>query len=168
MSLLTEISGVFVKIVFASDMEIQLKRGLADRPAGRFNRVGQDALYLSPSEEAARVAMGGYVKEDDPGRVLLQYEVGGCNLYNLRHAGAANIYVQARQSWRDVYAAGQNPMSWDAADQVRELNHVGLIDPSRRKPDLWHVTLFRWNESDAPNVKRIGLPVPITVEPDYR
>jgi len=119
MSLLTEISGVFVKIVFAADMEIQLKRGLAQRPAGRFNLVGQDALYLSPSEEAARVAMGGYVKEDNPGRVLLQYQVGGCKLYDLRHAGAANIYAQARQSWRDVYAAGQNPMSWAFLRSVR-------------------------------------------------
>lgn len=166
--MLTEISGVFVKIVFASDLEIQLERGLAHRPAGRFTRVGQDALYLSPSDEAARVAMGGYVKDGDPDRVLLQYQVDGCKLYDLRHADAANIRALARQSWRDVFAAGQSPESWGAADQVRELNHVGLIDPSRRRPDLWHITLFRWNESEAPIVKRIGIPIPITVEPDYQ
>lgn len=168
MSLLTEVSGVFVKIVFASDLAIQLKRGLVDRPAGRFNRVGQDALYLSPSVTAARVAMGGYVKDGDPDRVLLQYQVDGCKLYDLRHADAAKIYAQARQGWRDVFAVGQSPESWGAADQVREINHVGLIDPSRRRPDFWHITLFQWNESEAPIVKRIGMPIPISVEPDYR
>jgi hypothetical protein len=56
-SLLTEIGGVFVKIVFANDVDVVLARGLRHRPAARFNRPGQDALYLSPDETSARVAI---------------------------------------------------------------------------------------------------------------
>lgn len=166
--MLTEVSGVFVKIAFASEVEIQLERGLPNRPPSRFNRVGQNALYLSPNEESARVAIGGYVKEGDPDRVLLRYEVDKCRLFDLRHPDAAETYALACQSWRDVLADGGSPKPWKAADHVRELNHAGLIDPSRRRPGLWHITLFRWNESDAPNVRRIGMPIPLTVELDYR
>jgi len=61
----TEIGGTFVNIAWADDPDIHLKRGLPDRPAARFNRIGQDALYLSPDEESARVAIGQYVAVGD-------------------------------------------------------------------------------------------------------
>ena len=164
--MLTEISGVFVKIAFASDVEILLERGLPNRPPNRFNRVGQNALYLSPNEESARVAMEGYVKEGDPERVLLRYEVDQCKLFDLRHPDAAEIHALACLSWRDVLAKGQSPKSWKVAEYLRESNYVGLIDPSRRRPGWWHITLFRWNENDAPYVKRVGMPTPIILAAD--
>lgn len=65
-----ELSGTFDKIVFESEMDKVLLRGLQGRPAGRFNRAGQDALYLSQSEQSAKVALSKYSKHDDPPRVL--------------------------------------------------------------------------------------------------
>lgn len=165
--MLTEVSGTFVKIAFAADGDIHLSRGLPDRPAARFNRPGQDALYLSPDEESARVAIGEYVRKGDPQRVRLQFEVSACTLLDLRHPQAASLYALAGQSWREALVRGEEPTSWHAADIIRESGPSGLIDPSRR-PGLWHVTLMRWNEPGAPVVQRIGTPTPLLVEPGFR
>ncbi|MGI9506064.1 MAG: RES family NAD+ phosphorylase [Geminicoccaceae bacterium] len=166
--MLTEIGGTFVKIAWANDPDIHLRRGLPDRPAARFNRVGQDALYLSPDEESARVAIGQYVAVGDAQRVLLTYEVEPCSLMDLRDPKLSDIYELARKPWRHAVRTGRAPSSWHAADRVRGDGHVGLIDPSRRRPGLWHITLFRWNEPGAPNVYRISEPNPIAIEPDCR
>ena len=166
--MLTEVSGKFVKIVWAEDPDIHLTRGSSDRPPARFNRLGQDALYLSPDVESARVAIGQDVKEGDRPRVLLTFEVQRCALFDLRAPEAADIYALASQPWRRLLAAHGEPSSWSAADQLRSDGYVGLIDPSRRRPGLWHITLFRWNEPGAPDVLQLGGAEPVRVFPDYR
>ena len=166
--MLTEVSGTFVKIVWADDPVIHLTRGAPDRPPARFNRLGQDALYLSPDVESARVAIGQDVKEGDRACVLLTFDVQQCALFDLRASEAANIYALASQPWRKLLAAGGEPSSWTAADRLRADRHVGLIDPSRRRPGLWHIALFRWNEPDAPSVIQVGRAEPVRVLPDYR
>ena len=166
--MLTAVAGTFVKIVFEGDTDIFLARGLSRRPPSRFNRTGEDALYLSPDETSARVAIAEYVKPGDPPRMLLRYEVAPCSLFDLRHPEAAEVYELARQNWRDAVARRQEPPSWQAADHIRKGGHAGLIDPSRRRPGLWHITLFHWNLPGAPMVRRIGAPEPITVDPDFR
>ena len=166
--MLTEVSGEFVKIVWADDPDIHLMRGAADRPPARFNRRGQDALYLSPDVESARVAIGQDVKADDPPRALLTFEVQRCALFDFRSPEASDLYELARQPWRKLLREGGIPASWQAADKLREDGHIGLIDPSRRRPGLWHITLFRWNEPHAPDVLRRGIAEPVTVIPDYK
>ncbi|WP_282604207.1 RES family NAD+ phosphorylase [Pelagibius sp. Alg239-R121] len=166
--MLTKVAGMFVKIAFASDADVFLARGQATRPVARFNRRGEDALYLSPDEISARVAMGQYVKPGDPPRVLIRYEVEQCDLFDLRHPDAASTYTLARQRWQDALARGEEPASWRAADEIRQAGHVGLIDPSRRRPGLWHITLMRWNEPGAPRVVPVGSPIPIEVDPGHR
>lgn len=166
--MLTYVSGSFVKIVWADDLDVYLNRDDPYRPPARFNRVGQDALYLSPNAESAKVAIGQDVREDDPPRVLLNFEVQKCALFDLRSVEAAAIYQLARRPWRSLVASGNQPSSWIAADELRRKGHVGLIDPSRRRPGLWHIALFRWNDEGAPKVRRLGQPKPISVTPDYR
>lgn len=166
--MLTEISGTFVKIVWADDPAVHLTRGAPDRPPARFNRPGQDALYLSPDVESAKVAIGQDVREGDRPRVVLTFEVQRCRLFDLRSPDAAKIYALASQPWRKCLASGGAPSSWRASDRLREDGHIGLIDPSRRRPGLWHIALFRWNEPDAPSVLQAGEAVPVSVAPDYR
>ena len=166
--MLTEISGSFVKIAWAADWDVHLTRCAPDRPPARFNRKGQDALYLSPDPDSARVAIGQDVKHGDPPRVLLTFQVDRCALFDLRRAEAADIYALASQPWRRLLAGGGRPPSWLAADRLRAEGYLGLIDPSRRRPGLWHIALFRWNEPGAPTIRRTGRPEPIQVEFDYR
>ncbi len=163
--MLTRVEGIFVKIAFADKADVFLLRGDPNRPAARFNKKGQDALYLSPDEASARVAMGQYVKPLDPARVLIRYRIEPCWLFDLRHNDTASLYALARQSWLPSFARGEAPASWQAADIVRQSGHVGLIDPSRRKPGLWHITLMRWNEPGAPHVQQLGNPQPIDIQP---
>lgn len=166
--MLTEVSGEFVKIVWADDPDVHLMRGAPDRPPARFNRLGQDALYLSPDVESARVAIGQDVNEGDRPRVVLTFQVERCALFDLRSPEAADIYAIASQPWRALLAAGGTPPSWHAADQLRKKEYVGVIDPSRRRPGLWHITLFSWNEPGAPSVLRQGDATPVSVSSDYR
>ena len=166
--MLTEVSGEFVKIVWADDPDVHLVRGAPDRPPARFNRLGQDALYLSPDVESARVAIGQDVNEGDRPLVVLTFQVERCALFDLRSPEAADIHAIASQPWRALLAAGGTPPSWHAADQLRENRYVGLIDPSRRRPGLWHIALFRWNEPGAPSVHRQGDVDSVSVSPDYR
>ncbi|MTH95441.1 RES domain-containing protein [Roseibium sp. RKSG952] len=145
-----------------------MKRGDPHRPPSRFNRPRQDALYLSPDETSARVAIGQYVTEANQERVLLTFEVRTANLLDLRHPEAIGLYEDARQSWIPVLEAGGEPPSWRAADRIRAMGFDGLIDPSRRRPGLWHVTLFRWNRPGAPTVRQIGAPKPLLLEIGFR
>ena len=101
----TEIGGLFVRIAFAGDAGVSLARGRPDRPAARFNRLGQDALYLSPDAASARVAIEQNVRAGDAPRVLQTFEVARCRLFDLRHPQAAEVYEQARQPWRAALAA---------------------------------------------------------------
>jgi len=161
----TDVEGTFVRIVYTDDTDIHLEQGHTHRPAARFNRAGQDALYLSPDERSARVAISGYVRWEDPPRVLIQFEVSSCSLLDFRHPDATDIYELARQPWQPSFKRGEAPISWQAADIIRDMGHMGLIDPSRQCPGLWHIALLKWNVPGAPTVRRIGEPIPISINP---
>ncbi|WP_439650025.1 RES family NAD+ phosphorylase [Gymnodinialimonas mytili] len=163
-----ELSGYFVRIELADANGRALQKGQPDRPPARFNRRGENALYLSPDAESAHVAIGGDVKSDDPPRVLARYKITRCKLIDLRSKDAAKLYELAKCPWRSALQRGEDPSSWTAADVVKASGAVGLIDPSRRRPGLWHLTLFRWNEPGAPNVSLSGPPMPFAVRPGYR
>lgn len=163
-----EVCGEFVKLALASEAHVALSRGMTGRPPARFNRLGQDALYLSPDAMSANVAIGQYIRPDDPPRVLLRFNVGRCRLFDLRHPDAAVIYVDAARPWQAPLAAGEDPASWRASDLLRAQGFIGLVDPSRRRPGLWHITLFRWNDGVGPDVRLVGPPEPFTPIPGLR
>lgn len=103
-----------------------------------------------------------YVRDFDPPRVLIHYEVQACQLVDLRHPNAEELRRLASQDWQGALRNGDEPASWQVVDTLRESNEVGLIDPSRKNVGSWHVTLLRWNETDAPRVTRVGEPVAIS------
>ncbi|GAA1415831.1 hypothetical protein AUR04nite_33010 [Glutamicibacter uratoxydans] len=55
--------------------------------------------------------------------------------------------------WQETVAEGGSPRSWLVRDQLIAAGANGLIDPSRTKPGLWHLVLFRWNMPDNPTVR---------------
>ena len=159
--MIIEVSGIFTKIAFATDEHIFLQRGASDRPAGRFNRPGQDALYLSQNFESARSALTRYVKSDDPERVVIQYNIEPCKVFDLRHPDSIDLLMSSRGNWQEAMENQAIPTSWEVADQIRDAGYVGLIDPSRQNPAAWHLVLFTWNEPNTPIVKEVGSRVPV-------
>jgi RES domain-containing protein len=157
----TEISGTFVRICSPDLIDQALKRNSPERPAARYNRHGQDALYLAVNEESARVALRKYAKHIDTPLVLVKYKVEACQLVDLRCESLSEYKALAGQNWQDAMAKNSEPTSWQVSDLLRSHQEIGLIDPSRKDPDVWHVTLFRWNEVGAPKVDSVGDPIPV-------
>ncbi|WP_170956109.1 RES family NAD+ phosphorylase [Cohaesibacter gelatinilyticus] len=99
---------------------------------------------------------------------MLTFCVSQCKLFDLRSDEARDVDRLASQSWMNALSRGEEPWSWVAADKIRSLGYDGLIDPSRRRPGLWHIALFRWNDDNAPQVELLGVPKQITLDLDYR
>jgi len=157
----TKVSGSFVRICGLEQAEIALDRNSKDRPAARYNRKGQNALYLTVNEETARVAMKKYKNRTSSPLYLFSYNVEACSLVDLRHPENNRYRDLAASDWLEAVKNNSEPSSWEVADILRGNDEIGLIDPSRKNPDSWHVTLFRWNEKGAPMVSLINDPKPI-------
>ena len=88
--------------------------------------------------------------------VLLEFQVEAHNIVDLRDPAvllAAGIdLADAVAPWQDIAKAGGEPSSWQVRRRLEALGANGLVDPSRKRPGLWHLTLFRWNGPDAPRV----------------
>jgi len=86
----------------------------------------------------------------------LEIEVEASRLVDLRdQESLARLGVNladATAPWQDLVASGQTPSSWRVRDKLIAAGADGLIDPSRTKPGLWHLVLFRWNVPGAPSV----------------
>jgi len=154
----THIDGVYVKITAADELKLVLSRSVAERPAGRYNRSGENALYLTVNEESARVALQKYKSSLPRKRLLVEYRVSPCRVIDLRSPAADRLKLLTVGDWKSQLANGIDADSWRVSDELRVSNEIGLIDQSRKRPECWHLVLFRWNEPDAPNVEMVGKP----------
>lgn len=64
--------------------------------------------------------------------------------------------ADARAPWQEFAASGGTPSSWLVRDQLVAADANGLIDPSRQRPGLWHLVLFRWNTPGTPTARVSG------------
>ncbi|WP_348255976.1 RES domain-containing protein [Vibrio parahaemolyticus] len=158
-----EVSGTYVRICPEDQVDIALLRNSRDRPEGRYNRLGQDALYLTPTEESARIALQKYVSNITSRMVLVEYEIQPCMLVDLRSAQLEKYRTMVAVNWQYELSKGKEPSSWHVADLLRSHNEIGLVDPSRKEPSSWHVVLFKWNERGAPTVRICSDPKPIVL-----
>lgn len=130
------------------------------RSVGRYSRAGEPTLYLSSSlegVEAALIAHGGAGNgAGTPSREILEIEVEASGIIDLRDAAAVDALgldlADAIAPWQDLAASGGTPPSWAVRDRLIAAGAHGLIDPSRQRPGLWHLVLFRWNVPGAPAV----------------
>lgn len=160
---LRRISGRFYRAVLAERVG-QVLDPPAQASAGRYHRHGQCALYITPEADWAAIAVGGYLAEDGLERVIVPLELDAAHVFDQRdEAACAALDIDRELSklrWRTEVAAGREPPSWQNSDAARSAGADGLIDPSRGISVGWHVTLFRWNEPGAPQVKVAGDPMP--------
>lgn len=87
---------------------------------------------------------------------VIPISVSSDNIFDLRDEQAclaAGIDINdATADWQEVVAGGGKPSSWAVRERIIELGGVGLIDPSRKAPGLWHLVLFDWNQNDTARV----------------
>lgn len=127
------------------------------RSAGRYSPLGVPTLYLSASRDGVAAAMIAHTGARSPTLDVLSFEVVADRIVDLRaHEALRSIGIDpadAAADWQEIVAAGGSPPSWRVRDTLEQRGASGLIDPSRTRPGLWHLVLFRWNRADAPTVR---------------
>lgn len=126
------------------------------RSAGRYSREGVPTLYLSSSREGVAAAMIAHTDDRTPDLEVLQFEVEADRIVDLRALQALRSIgvdpADAAADWQGPIARGESPRSWRVREALEDLGAHGLIDPSRKQPHLWHLTLFAWNSKGTPRV----------------
>ena len=150
------ISGKFYRMKFKSEAAEILQP--AKSPEGRWHHSGQKALYLSETTEGTYIASRMYIRDDDPEREIYPLAITDARVLSLRNDTACRHYeIDASQKhcmWHELRAIGKPSPTWSISDAVRHLGFDGFLCPSRSRPDLTHLTLFRWNTEGAPIVSR--------------
>ncbi|WP_282827001.1 RES family NAD+ phosphorylase [Gulosibacter sediminis] len=150
----SEIRGTFYRAIDPSFREFAIA---GSRSAGRYSRAHEPTLYLSSSVDGVEAAMIAHKDARSAALEIVEIEVEAAGIVDLRDADALEAagidLADAVAPWQDVVASGGTPPSWAVRDHLLELGTNGLIDPSRKRPGLWHLVLFRWNEAGAPTVR---------------
>lgn len=161
---LLKLSGRFFRAVLADRIPLALAPPDA-ASAGRYHRLDQPALYMSPSSEWAKIAVSGYMREDHRRWVILPLLVSDARVFDQRDEEACRVLgidrEMSNQPWRPVLASGGDPASWCNADAARAVGADGIVDRSRMILSGWHVNLFRWNDLGGPSVESCGDAIPI-------
>ena len=153
-SYLTNVRGTFYRAV---DLEYREFALAGSRTAGRFSPPNVPTLYASSSPEGVEAAMIAHTEAGTPQRDVLAFDIVAYRIADLRDRTAMTALgidpEAAAAPWQDDVAAGRTPPSWSVRDALVDRGALGLIDPSRKRPGLWHLTLFSWNSPDAASVR---------------
>ena len=148
------VSGTFYRAVDPAHRDVALA---GSRSAGRYSPPGVPTLYLSASRAGVAAAMIAHTDARSPTLDVLEFHVLADRIVDLRaHEALRSIGIDpaaAAADWQETVAAGVSPPSWRIREALEQRGAHGLIDPSRRRPELWHLVLFRWNVADAPSVR---------------
>lgn len=159
---MTAQSGSFYRIVFADNLQNLLAP--VRNPEGRFHHNNQQALYTSCTPEGAHLALGYYAQPEDPPRLIVELNVNGADLFDLRDKAACGElslnYDDATVRWQNERAAGGPATTWRISDAVRATGADGMYYPSSSRPDVFHMVLFRWNSLGGAVVQTTGPPLP--------
>ena len=122
---------------------------------------------MSPKIEWAKIAVSGYIREDNRPRVVVPLMVSEAYVLDQHDEDACRALGIDRElsnaPWRAALTIGQEPPSWRNADAARAVGADGIIDRSRMIPGGWHVNLFRWNDLGGPAITVCGEPIEINL-----
>ena len=151
-----KVTGTFFRAVDPAYRDAALE---GSRAAGRYSPPNVPTLYLSSSRDGVAAAMIAHSNERTPELEVLQFDVEADRIIDLRdHEALKSIGIDpadAAADWQKVVAGGGSPSSWKVRETLERVGASGLIDPSRKRPHLWHLTLFTWNVDGAPVVREI-------------
>lgn len=147
------VRGTLFRAVAADHQDAALAGSV--RP-GRYSRGDQPTLYLSASRAGATAAVAAHPFPRNE-RVVLAFDVAADAIVDLRDP---LVLAEVRRAagdpfapWQPFVARGEPAPSWLARDWIERGGALGLIDPSRRMPGLWHLVLFGWNAPGLPSVR---------------
>ena len=167
--LLRKVEGAFFRSVLAERVQSVLAPP-GPESAGRYHRLGQVTLYMSPTIEWATIAVSGYIREDNRPRVVVPLMVSDAYVLDQHDEDACwRLGIDRALSnvpWRPALALGQEPPSWKNSDAARAAGADGIIDRSRMIPGGWHLNLFRWNNLGGPSITVCGEPIEIKLSVD--
>ncbi|MBD7993912.1 RES domain-containing protein [Arthrobacter sp. Sa2CUA1] len=150
------VSGSFFRAVDPAYRYAALE---GSRSAGRYSPLDTPTLYLSSSRDGVAAAMIAHSDTRAARLEVLQFDVEAERIVDLRdHETLKSIGVDpadAAADWQELAAAGCSPPSWKVREILESVGANGLIDPSRKQPHLWHLTLFSWNIDGAPSVREV-------------
>lgn len=149
--------GIFYRAIDPQFREYAIT---GSRSAGRYSRPEEPTLYLSSSVDGVEAAMIAHKDARSSSLEIIEIEVESTGIIDLRDSSAlAKLGIDLADAvapWQDIATSGGTPSSWTVRDQLIEAGANGLIDPSRKRPGLSHLVLFRWNEGDGPSVRVVG------------
>ncbi|MBL1435256.1 MAG: RES family NAD+ phosphorylase [Rhodobacteraceae bacterium] len=129
----------------------------ARSPEGRFHCSGQQAMYLSETPAGCHVAMAYYARSDGPALSLHALALSNAYVLDLRNpTQCARLGIDpsnVNNRWQNERAEGLEASTWAISDAARLAGADGMLSPSRSRPELTHLTLFRWNVPDGPEVR---------------
>ncbi|PYY61617.1 hypothetical protein DEJ30_16085 [Curtobacterium sp. MCPF17_003] len=123
------------------------------RSSGRYSSAHQPTLYRSSSVVGVRAAMiiQNDVRPEAVEIVAIDLEASG--IVALRDVNALEAvgidFEDALAPWQAIAESGGTPRSWTVRDRLIEGGAIGLVDPSRKSPGLWHLVLCRWNVAET-------------------
>lgn len=148
------VRGTFYRAIDPAFQEYAIA---GSRSAGRYSRADQPTLYLSSSVEGVEAAMIAHRDARASALQIVEIDVEADRIVDLRDAAALEelgiMPADATAPWQEIAASGGTPSSWVVRERLIQAGAHGLIDPSRKRPGLWHLVLFRWNEAGAPAVR---------------
>lgn len=148
------VRGTFYRAIDPQFRELAIA---GSRSAGRYSGPQQPTLYLSSSVDGVEAAMIAHKDARSASLEVIEIDVEAPGIVDLRDGAALEAagidLADAVAPWQEIAASGGTPTSWTVRDRLLAAGANGLIDPSRRRPGLWHLVLFRWNQADAPTVR---------------
>ncbi|WP_456285513.1 RES family NAD+ phosphorylase [Microbacterium sp. JZ70] len=156
-SVLIDVRGIFYRAI---DRRFRAAALAGSRAPGRYSRSHQPTLYLSATREGVEAAMIAHRGARAAQLDIVAVEVTASRIADLRNTSAMESLgidpSDATAPWQEKVEVGETPPSWHVRDRLVSAGAQGLIDPSRKRPPLWHLVLFRWNVPDGPSVQPLG------------
>lgn len=150
---LSIIDGVFFRAV---DERCRDRALSGSRATGRFSPPSTPTLYLSSSRAGVAAAMIAHEADRAAPLAVLSFRVHATHIADLRDSDAMQLFgidpALASEPWQELIEKGETPPSWTVRETLEDHGAFGLIDPSRKAPGLWHLTLFTWNKPGSPQV----------------
>ena len=120
---------------------------------GRFHHGRQRALYLSETPEGCQAAMARYRGLTTPEQTVVPLTLTNARVLDLRDPAQCGRFQVDPSNMNLVWQDLPRPSpTWSISDAARAAGADGLLYPSRSRPELAHLTLFRWNGPKGPRL----------------